>query len=205
MKDYFSILKNYIPVEAAEIIAKWISESGCKFKIAKSRTSKFGDYRPPYQDKGHRISVNHDLNPYAFLITTVHEFAHLQTWNQHKHLVKPHGSAWKNNFKKLMTIFFDLNVFPEDIKDAVQVYLQNPKASSCTDIHLFRTLRKYDEVNTNHHMVEALPKQSVFSSKDGRVFEKGDRLRKRYRCVELKTGRVYLFSPIAEVLLVKSG
>lgn len=205
MKDNVLILSRHIPEDAAKIIASWIKESGCKFKITKSRSSKFGDYRPPYKDKGHRISVNFDLNPYAFLITTVHEFAHLQTWNQHKHLVKPHGSAWKGNFKKLMDIFIDLNVFPEDIKEAVQIYLRNPAASSCTDIRLFRMLKKYDEIKEDHHTVESLPERSVFSLKNGRVFERGEKLRKRYRCVEIKTGRVYLFNPIAEVLLMKNS
>src|SRR5690554_5307329 len=151
MKEHISILKEYIPEEAANIIALWSKDSGCKFKISKSRASKFGDYRPPHRDKGHRISVNYDLNPYAFLITTVHEFAHLKTWNEHKHLVKPHGLTWKRNFKALMSVFFELQIFPEDIKEAVQVYLQNPKASSCTDIQLFRILKRYDQIKESHH------------------------------------------------------
>ena len=205
MKENVSILKDYIPEEATHIIAQWITDSGCQFKISKSRSSKFGDYRPPHQGKGHRISVNHDLNPYAFLITTVHEFAHLKTWNEHKHLVKPHGSTWKRNFKELMEVFFELAIFPPDIKEAVQVYLRNPKASSCTDVHLFRTLKKYDQIKESHHTIEALPEMSIFSVKNGRVFQKGKKLRKRYRCVEMKTGRVYLFNPIAEVQLLKNS
>ena len=38
---------------------------------------------------------------------------------------------------------------------------------------------------------------------NGRVFEKGERLRKRFRCTEKKTGLVYLFSPVYEVKPVK--
>lgn len=205
MKGHSSILQDYIPEEAAKVIAVWIKDTGCKFKISKSRLSKFGDYRPPHRDKGHRISVNYDLNPYAFLITTVHEFAHLKTWNEHKHLVKAHGSTWKKNFKDLMNVFFELDIFPEDIEEAVQVYLRNPKASSCTDIHLFRTLKKYDQIKESHYTIETLPELSVFSVKNGRVFQKGEKLRKRYRCIEVKTGRVYLFNPIAEVQLLKNS
>ncbi len=205
MKEYISILRNYIPEEAANIIGLWIKDSGCKFKISKSRVSKFGDYRPPHGVNGHRISVNCDLNPYAFLITTVHEFAHLKTWNEHKHLVKPHGSAWKRNFKDLMNVFFKLQIFPEDVKEAVEVYLHNPKASSCTDLDLFRILKKYDQIKENHHTVEALPELCIFALKNGRIFQKGKILRKRYRCVEVKTGRVYLFNPMAEVLLMKKS
>lgn len=203
MKGNISILRDYVPEEAASIIAEWINDSGCKFKISKSRATKFGDYRPPHQGKGHRISVNGDLNPYAFLVTAVHEFAHLKTWNEHKTLVKPHGLAWKRNFKVLMDVFFELEVFPTDIKTAVHNYLKNPKASSCSDIHLFRALREYDEAKEDHHTVETLPHQSVFSLKNGRVFKKGEKLRKRYRCIEVDTGRIYLFNPIAEVKLIR--
>lgn len=189
--------------DAAETIAQWIVKSACSFRITKSRASKFGDYRPPFGTSGHRISVNHDLNPHAFLITTIHEFAHLKTWNEHKHRVKPHGPEWKKNFQTLMIPFFERAVFPEDIQHAVQSYIQNPKASSCTDVHLFRTLKSYDHQEENQYTVETIPAKAVFRIKNGRAFVKGERLRKRYRCVEVKTRRVYLFNPLAEVVLVE--
>ena len=71
-----------------------------------------GDYRPPYAGQGHRISINYDLNSYSFLVTTVHEFAHLLTWNEHKRKAKPHGAEWKANFKRMMRPFFEKEVFP---------------------------------------------------------------------------------------------
>lgn len=201
-KEYTLVLQKYISLEAAEVISQWIVKTGCEFNITKSRSSKFGDYRAPYGKKGHRISVNHDLNPHAFLITTVHEFAHLKTWNEHKHRVKPHGLAWKSNFKSLMDIFFEKEVFPEDIRIAVQRYLENAKASSCSDDQLFRTLKKYDPIKENHHTVESLGISTVFALKNGRVFEKREKVRTRYRCIELSSGRIYLFSPLAEVQLI---
>jgi hypothetical protein len=45
--------------------------------------------------------------------------------------------------------------------------------------------------------------QALFKLKNGRVFRKEEKLRKRYKCTEIKTRRVYLFSPIAEVELVE--
>ena len=199
IQNHISILEKYMPSQAAELVAQWIVEAPCQFKIAASRKSKFGDYRPPFRGKGHRISVNHDLNPYAFLITTVHEFAHLQTWEEHRNKVLPHGPNWKSNFKKLMQPFFAMDFFPEDIKKAVSVYLANPGASSCSDLNLFRTLQKYDPVREDHSILENLPKNSTFLISSGRVFEKGEKLRKRYRCVEKPSGKVYLFNPLAEV------
>jgi hypothetical protein len=201
--DKVQVLQKYLPAEAAPIIAKWIDYFHCEFKISKSRNSKFGDYRPPFKGKGHRISVNYNLNTYAFLVTTVHEFAHLLTWNEHQRKAKPHGTEWKANFKKMMKPFFEAYTFPEDVQKAIISYLQNPAASSCSDLNLFRVLKKYDTANQASLTVESLPADSVFVLKDKRVFKKEGLIRKRYRCTELKTGLVYLFNPLAEVYLLE--
>ncbi len=193
-----AILAKYVPVAAAPIVARWIDYFKCDFKISRGRNTKFGDYRPPYNGANHRISVNFNLNPYAFLVTTVHEFAHLQTWNEHKGRAKPHGNEWKLNFKKMMKPFFEKEVFPPDLKMAINTYLENPAASSCSDLNLFRALKKYD-AETNALTVEALPMKTVFKLKDGRVFRKDELIRKRFKCLELNTRKVYLFSPLAEV------
>lgn len=197
--DKVKVLEKYLPPAAAPLISRWIDYFQCEFKISRNRNSKFGDYRPPHAGKGHRISVNFDLNPYAFLVTTVHEFAHLHTWNQHKFKAKPHGTEWKNNFKRMMQPFFEQQVFPVDIKHAITSYLDNPAASSCSDLNLYRTLHKYDAPKEALITVEKLPGNAIFKLKDGRVFRKGEQLRKRFKCVEVNTRRVYLFSPVAEV------
>lgn len=194
-------LTKYMPEAAAPIIAKWIHAAPCQFKVTKKRTSKFGDYRAPFRDLGHRISINHDLNPYAFLVTTVHEFAHLKTWNTYKNKVKPHGEEWKSNFKVLMQYFFRLNVFPSDVDHAIRKYMDNPAATSCSDLHLYRTLQRYDRLDEQWINVELAPIGIIFSTENGRAFKKGEKLRKRFKCVEIATGRIYLFSPVAKVRL----
>ncbi len=191
-----------MPEAAAPIVSQWIVDTKCRFRVAKSRSSKLGDYRAPFQGQTHQISVNHDLNPYAFLITTVHEFAHLKTWTQYKDRVKPHGKEWKNNFKELMTPFFKLQVLPHDVTMALLQYMDNPAASSCTDLNLYRTLKKHDVVASEFTTVESIPTESVFSLKNGRVFQKKEKLRKRFKCMELSTGKYYLIHPIAEVIPV---
>ena len=202
--DKVNILEKYLPEGTAPIIARWIDYFQCEFKVSKNRSTKFGDYRHPFKDQGHRISVNYDLNPYAFLVTTVHEFAHLQTWNEHKRKAKAHGTEWKVNFKKMMRPFFEAHAFPDDVQRAIISYLHNPAASSCTDLNLFRVLKVYDvkPVEANTISVEKLPLSSLFAMKNGRVFRKDSKVRKRYLCTEVKTGAVYLFSPLAEVMLV---
>lgn len=198
------ILSQYMPADAAPIIAKWIDYFQCEFKIAKGRATKLGDYRHPYKGDGHKISVNNNLNSYAFLVTTVHEFAHLLTWNDHKNKVKPHGNEWKYNFKRMMVPFLEQHIFPEDVEKAIISYLSNPSAASCTDLKLSRALKKYDEL-VDASRLEELPLHAVFTIKDGRQFKKGEKLRKRYRCVCLDNGNIYLFNPLAEVTLEATG
>ncbi len=200
--DKVQVLSRYLPEEAAPIIARWIDYFKCEFKISRGRSTKFGDYRHPFRSAGHRISVNYNLNPYAFLITTVHEFAHLQTWNEHQRKAKPHGVEWKNNFRRMMKPFFEKAIFPDDVRHAINSYLENPAASSCTDLHLFRVLNRYDQRSEGVLMLEKLPQNTTFAIKNGRTFRKGEQVRKRFKCVELSTGAVYLFSPLAEVVVV---
>lgn len=193
-----------MPATAAPVIAKWIDYFQCEFKISKNRSTKLGDYRHPFKGTGHKISVNNDLNTYAFLVTTVHEFAHLLTWNDHKNKVKPHGLEWKVNFKRMMSPFLEQRIFPDDIHRAIELYLTNPSASSCTDLQLSRALKQHD-LKQNSSRLEEIPVDTVFTIKDGRKFRKGERLRKRYRCTCLDNGNVYLFNPLAEVVLAGAG
>jgi len=196
-----SILVKYIPENAVVTIAEWIFQFDFKLKIKKDRSSKHGDYRPPIEGKNHQITVNKNLNKYAFLITLVHEIAHLTGWNKHKNKVKPHGEEWKHEFKTLMSPFIHSTIFPDDIKYALNNYLRNPAASSCSDISLSRTLKKYDQ-RDGIFLLEEIPVNSVFKIKHDRHFIKGERIRKRFKCVEVKTKRQYLFNPLAEIEMV---
>lgn len=198
--DQLTLLTQYLPIEAVPIINCWIRDYDCQFVVARNRKTKLGDYRPPFRGRGHRISVNGSLNPYAFLLTTVHEFAHLLTWNTHQRKVKPHGAEWKTNFKQLMIPFLSLQILPDDVHKAIYLHLENPSASSCVDLHLFRTLQRYDQAPNEFIYVEDLASGSLFKTSNGRAFRKRDLLRKRYRCVDVKTGLIYLFNPLAEVL-----
>ena len=196
-----SILHKYIPEKAVPIISEWIYTFDFKLRIKKSRSSKYGDYRPPVKGENHQITINHDMNKYAFLITLIHEVAHLSTYNKHKNHVKPHGDEWKLHYKFLMQQFLIPEIFPVDVITALRKYMNNPAASSFSDLTLMRTLKLYDkQLESNAFiLLEHLPQRTHFLYNGSRVFEKGEKLRKRYRCRELSSGNVYLFSPLAEV------
>jgi hypothetical protein len=51
-------------------------------------------------------------------------------------------------------------------------------------------------------LVEEIPENGIFRCDNGRVFKRGEKMRKRFKCIEVNTGRVYLFSPVYEVEVV---
>ena len=133
-----SILQKYIPEKAVPTVAEWIYKFDFKLKIKKSRATKLGDYRPPVKGQNHLITINHDMNKYAFLITLIHEIAHLSNWNKHKDSVKTHCDEWKFHYKILMQSLLNPEIFPADIIIALRKYMNNPAASSCSDTNLLR-------------------------------------------------------------------
>ncbi len=205
-EKFASILSKYIPAIAVEPCTSWIVEKNIHLKITRGRASKFGDYLPLAKGKGHRITVNHDLNQYAFLITFIHEVAHLNSFINYKYRHDPHGKEWKHEFRLLLKDFIALNIFPDDVRTALESYLQNPSASSCSDLDLFRALKKYDDRNESVFHLEELAENTIFSlhqSRSGLVFKKGNRIRKRFECLEINTKRIYFVSPLAEVIEIK--
>ena len=197
------ILRKYLPEKSVDLVARWIIEFDFKLKIKKERSTRLGDYTAPRNGMNHIITVNHNLNKYAFLITLVHEVAHLVTWNQHRDRVSPHGQEWKNNFKILIQPFLNTDIFPLEVFAALRRYMSNPAASSCTDKHLLKTLKLHDEQN-GQVFLEYLPQNTVFLYNGTRVFQKGEKIRKRFRCREISTGAIYLFNALAEVEIFES-
>jgi hypothetical protein len=179
------------------MIVGWIIEHKIVLTVTQKRNSILGNYRAPHNGKGHRISINGDLNPYAFLVTFVHEMAHLTTCVKHQKRVSSHGSEWKEQFKLLMDEFFGRKILPHDVRAALKIYLINPASTHCNDPHLIKVLNKYNKKPALH--VQDLDSNALFLWNDGKIFKKGEKLRKRYKCYEIKTNRIYLFSSIAEV------
>lgn len=196
-------LAAFLPDNTFTYVAEYLHRYKVHLTVSRARTSVLGDYRNAYKDKHHRISVNGNLNKYAFLITLLHELAHLLTFEQYKHTVAAHGSEWKHTYSQLLAVFLEHPVFPPDIRQALLQSLQNPAASSCAEVHLTRALANYDERKEGFFLVEQLPHNCVFATKDGRLFTKGNKLRKRYRCQEIQSGLIYLFSPVYEVRMVE--
>jgi hypothetical protein len=199
----FKVLEKYLPEGSLPGIIPLLVEHAVHLKIKPPRDSKFGDYRPLrgkiYE---HQITINNDLNKYAFLVTLLHEIAHMQVYARFKNKVKPHGTEWKQAYSLLLQPFILYDHFPKDVQFCLIRHLEGPTASSCSDENLFKMLRKYDEAKSHLISLEAVPHGAAFRWRNGMVFRKEDKLRKRFRCLELRSRKVYLFHPLAEVELV---
>ncbi len=141
MKELKEILVKYIPQNALNQVVDLISANNVQLNITRNRKTKLGDYRPPQNGYlFHRISINYNLNEFEFLVTLIHEFAHLFVWNKHKNKVEPHGKEFKTTYYSLLNQFVEQNVFPEEIKTAIQKLEISPENAK---LEIGRAVQKY--------------------------------------------------------------
>jgi SprT-like family len=191
---------DYLPEASHGLIKKLLAVDNLTVKVKSERKTRHGDYRQLPNGK-HQITVNSNLNSYRFLITLIHEIAHFETYNKFGKAIKPHGKEWKQTFQHLMLPFLHPEIFPEDLLPLLASHFKNPKASSDTDTQLALALKQFNEPNNKNFVFELLLGQT-FKLYNGKVFKKGNKRRKRYECVEVNTGKLYLFNPNAEVELI---
>ena len=191
---------NYIPEASTSYIIEILNKENIEILVKKERKTKHGDFRVLKNGKC-QITINSNLNPYRFLITLIHEIAHYRVYKIFEKKVKPHGKEWKDIFKYMMLPLLNPKVFPKNLIPYISAYIKNPKASTDTDFNLSLALRSFDIDKEKKYIFE-MDMGSNFKIYNGRVFILEEKLRKRYKCKEIKTGKTYLFSPNAEIELV---
>jgi len=193
-------LQEYIPQQAISMVLNLLKHDHLTVKIKNERKTRHGDYMRLPNGK-HQITVNSNLNHYRFLITLIHEIAHFEAYKAYGRFIKPHGLEWKRTFQHLMLPFLNPEVFPNDLLPLLAKHFKNPKASSDTDVALAYALKQFDDT-TNKTYVFELPLGGTFKLYNGKVFKKMHKRVKRYECIEIKTGKLYLFNPNVEVELI---
>ncbi len=196
-------LQDYIPQNAIPQVVNLLDHDDLVIKVKKERKTRHGDYMRLPNGK-HQITVNSNLNEYRFLITLIHEIAHFEAYRTFGRLIKPHGIEWKRTFQYLMLPFLNPDIFPEALLPLLAKHFKNPKASSDTDVNLALALKQFDEPNGKTYIFE-VPLGSMFKLYNGRIFKMEGKRTKRFECVEVKTGRLYLFNPNAEVELLTNN
>lgn len=192
-----AVFEEYVPATAAEYCLELWNKYKFDFKITRSRATKLGDYRYDFNTGNHRISVNHDLNPYAFLITYIHEVAHKVTFDKHQNRVSPHGKEWKLQFMKLMIPILKEEVFPFDILAPLAKHMKNPMASSVRDPLLQKALSTYDKEQSSTILQDIqLGQKFLFKQK---AYRKIETKRTRSVCEHVDSGKRYLIPDSAQV------
>lgn len=193
------IFTTYFPPFAVEYCFLLWKTYNFDFKITKKRQSKLGDYRYTFATKEHAITVNANLNAFSFLVTYIHEVAHLTTQLKFGNKPEPHGNEWKSEFKLLAKPILNTQVFPPNILQVFSKYLINPKASSCADVDLMQALQQHDEPD-NTVLLTTIEVGKVFYLK-GKKFKKDSINRSRSICTEVISEKKYLVSNVAKVVL----
>ena len=195
------VLSKYVPQASVVPVFEMIKTHHVHLKIVNERVTRHGDYRK-LPDGAHQITVNASLNQYRFLITLVHEIAHLVAFTKYGRYIKPHGKEWKHTFQQLMLPFLRPEIFPSHLLPLLAIHFKNPKASSDTDAKLSLALKQFGPENDKNYIFE-IPFGGTFRLYNGKIFKRGNKRVKRYECIEVATGRLYLFNPNAEVEYLK--
>jgi SprT protein len=195
-----SKLKDYISPKALNRVLELLKHGNLTVIIKNERKTRHGDYRRLPNGK-HQITVNSNLNEYRFLITLIHEIAHFEAYKNYGRFIKPHGVEWKRTFQHLMLPFLNPDIFPMELLPMLAKHFKNPKASSDSDTKLALALKQFDAPNDKTYIFD-VPLGTLFKLYNGRVFKMGPLRVKRYECLEIRTGKLYLFNPNAEVELI---
>ena len=192
-----TILSKKVPEEAIDYCMDYWLNFRFYFTLYKNRKSKLGDYRYHPETKKHQITVNSTLNKYSFLITYLHEVAHMTANIKYGRKIRPHGTEWKSEFQAILQPILKNSIFPERILKALIQYSKNPKASTYSDQKLVLALREYD-VNANSPLLGQLdPGQKFRFRKDEFLVE--SHRRTKVLCLNNSNGRKYLISKLAEI------
>jgi SprT protein len=191
-----------LPPGVAGYVGELLGRQPVEVRLARPRRTKLGDHRPPARHLPvHRISVNDNLNPYAFLTTLLHEIAHATAWERHRgrRRLRPHGPEWQAEFGGILGPVVGQGILPAVVEAALARSLSGAAAATCSDRGLVLALAEFDLPPAGYVRVEDLAERAVFRAPNGAVFRAGRRLRTRRQCFELRTGREYRVHGLALV------
>jgi len=203
MSSVEQILEKYLPKKAVTDACRFLEYGDIPLKIVPPRKTIHGSYRMSSSGRKHFITVNNNLNRYAFLITLLHEIAHAHAYVNHK--AKGHQKEWKIYFRQLLNHFIAMDVFPADIQTALELHIRKIKYSDSIDINLTKILRKYDSnINIDQKTIylQEIPKNTVFLH-ERVTFRKEKPLRKYILCKNLTNNKMYRCHPLMMVSVVE--
>jgi hypothetical protein len=201
-KKLTQVFEHHLPSSAVNYCIELWNKEPFHFQITRSRKSKLGDFRYRRGREIQTITLNSDLNPYQFLLTLIHEIAHLRTFKKFGINTSPHGVEWKRTFVGLMDPILLEKIFPIDLLIPLRKHMLNPKASSSGDLFLMKEMSKYDLTSQENKFIFLSDlKLGIKFLLAGREFEKGETRRTRVLCIEVISGKKFLITQLAKVEL----
>lgn len=198
MNNDLAIFQQYLPASTVDYCFNLWKQYQFNFKITRPRQSKLGDYCFR-RDKGHQITVNGNLNPFSFLVTYIHEVAHLQTFKQYGNKPEPHGKEWKRYFRETFQPLLKPEILPIEIIISLSEYLKNPTATTQGAKPLMNALRQFDTHTDAGSIILTSVESGENFELNGRVFTKGELRRTRFLCTDRQSGKRYVISSNALV------
>lgn len=189
-----SLLEKYLPENCLPYLKKWFGDYVIHIKITRGRNSKLGDYRKML-DKSHQITINSTLQPSLFFFVLTHELAHLLAFENYGHRISPHGAEWKNTFRIMLLESFA--VYDEDLKPIILKFSKSPKANFMSSPDLVRYFHIEDYEDESSYIEDLEIKDQFIYRKQIYIIE--EKRKKNYLCIQLDTGKKYIFKPLARV------
>ena len=191
MPDVFD---THLPAASAVYSRNLWQQYGFTFRVVRPRRTRLGDFRVlPHGPTV--ITVNADLNSYAFLITYVHEVAHAEVHRAYRRRGKPHGRVWQTAFQRLMQPLLTEAVFPAAVLEPLRIYMAKPAATTSASPALMLALRQTDtpetDLSTDSRVLlrDVSEGQAFLLSK--KTYVRGTMRRTRVVCKEVSSGKSY--------------
>jgi hypothetical protein len=202
------VFDQFLPASAAAYGRHLWQQHQFQFRVSKPRRTRLGDFKAMPGGSLH-ISVNADLNPYAFLLTYVHEVAHAAVHRQtqaakRRTRPKPHGPQWQLAFQQLMQPLLTEAVYPPAILEPLRDYMRQPLATSYAHPALMSALRQADNKPTGHVLLTDVPEGQAFRFAK-KTFVRGTFRRTRIVCKEVESGKSYTILAHALVMMNRTG
>lgn len=189
------LLTPHLPKASIEYCVQLSNKYSFRLDFSFDRKTKFGHYKYDPKTKQHIISVNKGLSKPLFLITYLHELAHLEVMLTYGRKVQPHGKEWKTTFSVFLQPVLTENIFEPKLLNALKKHSLRPKASLVADPVLWKALFNK---HSNFTTLDEIEEGQLFTYKK-RTFKKLKNKRTRTLCYEPASKQNYLIPRLARV------
>lgn len=198
-KIFYNHLVPFIGEKAALFID--VQTKGLVFhlKVTKARETKYGDYSSPIKNKKQRITINGNLDKYSFLLTLLHELAHLMVFENYDKKVKPHGKEWKYCFSQILLKAINDNIFPLSVNETINKYYINKQSFTHNSrVKISNAIDKELGIPESIRL-ENIPINKTVLLINGMTVTKLEQKRTRCICRNLEDRRLYYIHKFIEV------